>query len=200
MLEKETHLRHVDNGKSIRGLFKFGWIFTVIKVDSDSTLQTSLFDVFYCEWVLFFWWCQCINFASKRMHSLSYEFDGLGKDCWLHTYLNGKTSPSTAKFKKSVSGFHTPHKEHGGFLVVELLPDLQVSVPPRDPPPRRLLLRSAERMSTSSPNQWANNLLQILIISNIQEREETHTISKGTNVDTSLQELFTPRKRKHYCC
>jgi len=49
MLEKETHLRHVDNGKSIGGLFEFGWIFMVIKVDSDLTLQTSLFDVFYCE-------------------------------------------------------------------------------------------------------------------------------------------------------
>ena len=40
---------------------------------------------------------------------------------------------------------------HGGFFSAEPLPNPQASVPPRDPPGRRLLLHSTEHMSTSSP-------------------------------------------------
>jgi hypothetical protein len=50
VLEKEAHLKHFDTDKSVERLFEFGWNFTIIKkVDSDSAVQTSLFDAFFCE-------------------------------------------------------------------------------------------------------------------------------------------------------
>jgi hypothetical protein len=50
VLEKETHLKYFDTDKSVERLLKFVWNFTVIKkVDSDSALQTGLFDVFFCK-------------------------------------------------------------------------------------------------------------------------------------------------------
>jgi len=49
VLEKETYLQHFDTDKSVERLFEFDWNFTAIKkVDSDSALQTGLFDAFFC--------------------------------------------------------------------------------------------------------------------------------------------------------